>query len=330
MKRKWAVRRVVSCLTVLLLCLCTMAGCRSEKSEGQPPAVVATVEADAVRYYKGTENYAFFVMEKDGVFRLIDHKGEAVTDRSFEEVYFGEAHPHSGRAVLKTWTEDHEAAMITADGRIGDSVTAAFGYAGESVTVVWYQGKAAMIYGDSDGQISEYSAARYKENPPKRCPGTIATAKASVVAVQEVLETVADANYEDVRVATKYSDRYALMDVESGTLITEFVYEYRDAVGFVDGLLAVKKDGHWGYVREDGTAVTPFVYEMISNESGREQLYAPVNGYIVVKKDGKFGLIDTDGNVVIDTQYEDVSQVNGDGYYWFKKGGTWSSAKVSA
>lgn len=328
MKRKQTVRTAVSLVLVLLLCFCTMTACRSAGGV-KVTEVKSGVTADAIRYYKGTENYPFFVMEKDGAFYLIDHNGAKTADRSFEEILFGEAEPYGDRVVLKTWTSESEMAMITADGRIGEEVAGAFGYGGDdSVTPVWYKGHAAVIYNASDGLIGEYSAAAYKENPPTRCPGTVSLTKASVVAVREVLQSRPCETLENAELAVTYSDKYALMDVESGALITEFVYEFADRVGFVDGLLAVKKDGKWGYVREDGTAVTAFAYETVSDESGMEQVYAPVNGYIAVKKDGKFGLIDTDGKTVTEAQYDDVSQVSGDGYFWYKKDGVWSSAKI--
>lgn len=328
MKKRRVVWRAISCAMVLLLCLCTMVACRSEKDDVQAPAVVVAIEADAVRYYKGTENYAFFVMEKDGVFRLIDHKGEAVSEETFTYIGFGEPEPYDTEVKLHTYAAEGAIVTIEADGSLGEQCTGIFGYGGEGVTAVWHRGKAAVTYNDSDGWIGEYSVAEYRKNARRRCPGTVAIGTPKVVAVREVLTVTTDENYEGAEFADEYSDRYALMDVESGRLISDFIYEEHDRVGMVDGLIAVKKDGKWGYVRADGTAATAFVYEMISDQSGREQLYAPVNGYVAVKKDGKFGLIDTDGNVVVGAQYDDITQVNGDGYYWFAKDGTWSSAKV--
>lgn len=63
-----------------------------------------------------------------------------------------------------------------------------------------------------------------------------------------------------------------------------------DAVrGYSDGYAAVKKDGKWNFVSENGSLLTDVWFKSVKDFS---------NGFGVVEKDnGRFGYIDTDGNV---------------------------------
>lgn len=64
---------------------------------------------------------------------------------------------------------------------------------------------------------------------------------------------------------------------ERGTLSYEVAIQpqYEDAAAFSDGLAAVKKDGKWGYIDEDGNTVIPFEYDFACDFS---------EGYAVVAK----------------------------------------------
>jgi len=65
--------------------------------------------------------------------------------------------------------------------------------------------------------------------------------------------------------------------------------EYEETL-FPEGLLAVKRDGKWGYINDQFETVIPFVYKYASNFS---------NGLAAVRKDKKVGYIDKENNVVI-------------------------------
>ncbi len=64
-----------------------------------------------------------------------------------------------------------------------------------------------------------------------------------------------------------------------------------------DGLVAVCKDGKWGFANMEGEIVIKHEYEQARSFS---------NGLAAVCKDGQWGFIEPEGNLVIDYQFADV------------------------
>ena len=56
--------------------------------------------------------------------------------------------------------------------------------------------------------------------------------------------------------------------------------QYEDACNFYKGTAAVKKDGKWGYIDQEGRELTDFVYE---------EARTVIDGKAWVKMDGKWG-----------------------------------------
>ena len=138
-----------------------------------------------------------------------------------------------------------------------------------------------------------------------------------VVAVQKCMQM-------DGYTAVDRQSSYAL--VADGQLVTDFVYE--DAMSFSDGLIAVKQNGKWGYLNEQGKTVVPFQYDSAWNRrpqsefSTTDAAYVPSDGYIAVCKDGKWGYLDTDGNPASDFVFEEARPVY-KGMAWVKQNGLW-------
>lgn len=80
-----------------------------------------------------------------------------------------------------------------------------------------------------------------------------------------------------LKLKQKYSDVY------------DNVWDYKD------GLVAVLKDGKWGYIDSSGKIIIPLQYEDPSQFT---------HGYVDVKQNGKVGLIDKTGKVVVPLQYD--------------------------
>lgn len=139
-----------------------------------------------------------------------------------------------------------------------------------------------------------------------------------VVAVQKCLQMENGATFDN-------QSSYAL--VADGQLMTNFVYE--DAMSFSDGLIAVKQNGKWGYINEQGKTVVPFRYDSAWNRrpmwyehSTTDAAYVPSDGYIAVCKNGKWGYLDTDGNPASDFVFEEARPVY-KGMAWVKQNGLW-------
>ncbi|MEG0168085.1 MAG: WG repeat-containing protein, partial [Ruthenibacterium sp.] len=123
---------------------------------------------------------------------------------------------------------------------------------------------------------------------------------------------------------------------KNGTLLSDTVYE--DYLPFHSGVAAMQLNGKWGYVNEQGVAITDFVYEPLmveevldDNAKGddgkfekveRRHPYSANEGMIPVKRDGLCGVIDIKGKEIIPCKYEDIASVYG-GRVWAKENGKW-------
>lgn len=70
---------------------------------------------------------------------------------------------------------------------------------------------------------------------------------------------------------------------------------YDNVWDYKDGLVAVLKDGKWGYIDTSGRIIVPLQYESPSQFT---------HGYVDVKQNGKVGLIDKTGKVIVPLQYD--------------------------
>lgn len=97
--------------------------------------------------------------------------------------------------------------------------------------------------------------------------------------------------------------KYGLIDT-LGQLAVDAVYD--ELGSFSEGRLAVKRDGVWGFVNDEGLEVIPCRFREVSNFS---------EGLAAVKIGNSWGFIDKQGDVVIDFKYPRVGN--------FKNGLTW-------
>ena len=280
---------------------------------------------DDVRYSKGTVNYRVSVFKKDGKYGLVDFNGKIVVPAQYQSIELSEVDYGSNVTMLRGYKEDWSETVFEADGRVSNVVMNAWGY--ESTCHVYWKDGQVVEWGSGDG-----SATGYREDwhPLYNMLGTIALTPSNIVAVQEMKGYTT--NEWDETVVEVVSEKYALLDYDTKTLLTDFIYEDCSSIGFVEGVLPVKKNGKWGYVNEKGEELTPFVYD--ASEIGEDnrwnpvRMYACTNGYIVVRQGDKWGLIDQYGTTVVEPIYEGISQVADDGLFWIKKDGKWWVAKA--
>ncbi len=97
--------------------------------------------------------------------------------------------------------------------------------------------------------------------------------------------------------------KYGLIDT-LGQVTVNLKY---DKIGaFNEGRLAVKRNGFWGFVNENGVEVIPCRFQRVRN------FY---NGMAVVKLSNKWGVIDKQGDILIDLQYTRLGNFK-DGLAW--------------
>lgn len=114
-------------------------------------------------------------------------------------------------------------------------------------------------------------------------------------------------------------------------LVTDFIYEECGSAS--EGLLAVKENGKWGYVNEEGKTIIPCSYDSswkqytmnfdTNIKDEKDYAYAASGGYVNLVKDGKWELRNLEGDIVIQTGvFEKILPVVNN-KCWVKKDGKW-------
>lgn len=116
-----------------------------------------------------------------------------------------------------------------------------------------------------------------------------------------------------------------------GALVTDF--EYDEMGAWSEGLIAVKKNGKWGYLNEQGETIIPIEYsaswyypEWDNTET--ETVYAASGGYVPLCKDGVWELRNTEGRLIImPGVFEQICPVY-EGKCWVKRNGKWGMIQI--
>ena len=328
MKRMY--RRLCWLLVLALMIGTLLCGCSAEK--GPFKILLDGVEADSIRYTPGTVNYQVSVIERDGKFGLIDFKGNIVLPIEYRDIWLRRPTYDSRERMLFAYTNDGSwtGVFLEADGTVSE-IEDPGGWGEEHSYLVYWNDGIPVVWGDTLGLGgSTFEAYKKMWYPMGNGLGTISIAPATVVPIQK-MQGLTTNEYDEI-VVNVPSEEYALLDFTTGELLTDFIYEECSRVGFVDGVLPVKKDGKWGYVNDNGEEITEFIYDAsgIGGESiwTYTKMYASTNGYTVVRQGDKWGLIDNKGNTVVEPIYDDISQVTNKGLFWIKRDGKWAVAKL--
>lgn len=122
------------------------------------------------------------------------------------------------------------------------------------------------------------------------------------------------------------SSQYGFMD-SHGNIIVEPRY---DDVYLMEGpLIAVQKDGLWGYVDTTGKEVIPLQYTGILPVYDTVKPYPCVDDtYVILRNtDGKFGVLSLEGSQLVPFAYDWIAPYF-DGRVILKKNGKWTAKKI--
>ncbi len=292
-------------------------------------AVEPEIEADDIYYLKETDSkeYPYNEMERQmftdyavikqgDSYGLIDSDGEILGGMDYEEITSG-----YGYYLLTREDPVYESDYMTEMDSYylyGDEILPAVAIAGDA-----YGFKGAFYYCNGlqnifDAYGEEALGPRTWTEPEDAIP---------VKKSDTVLENVTDAGGISMdEWLSSLPGGYGIYCGDSMT--TDFIY---DACGSQsDGLLAVEKDGKWGYADGQGNIVIPVEYDASwtqyvpqNGDTRQDYCYAASEGYVALVKDGVWELRDTEGNLLIDPGvFEEIRPVY-DGKCWVKQNGLW-------
>lgn len=147
---------------------------------------------------------------------------------------------------------------------------------------------------------------------------------------------------------------YVLLDsdAEGEGYSWEIEPQYENAEFFCEQVAAVKIDGKYGFINENGELVVPAIYDSVKFcsfglipaglngewyyiNSSNERILGPFEdaesydyGYAAAKRDGKWGFIDKSGSDATAFVYDEVYSVESDGCAWVRTGDKWEHVIV--
>lgn len=112
-------------------------------------------------------------------------------------------------------------------------------------------------------------------------------------------------------------------------------FDYDNAGAFSDGLIAVEKNGKWGYADEKGKIVIECKFDPVrsaySTALDKTVDFAPscISGYVTVCKKGKYAVLDKSGKIAVPYgRYDYISEITDGRCYVFAEG-KWGIINVS-
>ena len=304
---------------------------QSQSADPQEPGdtagvalAISGIVADNIYYYNCPHSGNYAVYEKDGLLGILDYSGNIVVPAQYLEIYPGYGYNYGYLFATDGNTEyvlEPSGQFREEWGRGGDVPPTIYWY---NNTYVAFTYETGVVYpGDPEDAWMFYPIISQRE-----------WKDGAVLPVQQLAYVI---NEGDWYTPELVDDSYVLLDLNTGKLVSGLTYDDFDKFnGYQDGLLAIKKNGFWGFIDQQGKEVTDFCYEPYRvDDYGygmiEERVFTAENGYIAVKQNGKWGLLDTQGNSILPTIYDGLTQVNKDGYLWLREDDkTWSLYKITA
>ncbi len=293
--------------------------------------VEPTIEADDINYVSMSdyspdyyENDAYrqkysrcAVIEKDGLYGLIDIDGEPVTEIIYDEI------SDVGNPGKDDFDLFYDNVFYLSGGD-----TDAVEVDGEWLFRDWYDETTDewVLRSDSDagsnmGYLFIYDGKLY---------GGMREASSNhpvpVKQADEIPSSTSDLDMEG---------NYAVFS--NGKPATDYIYDLCGS--YSSGLLAVSLDGKWGYINSEGEVVIPIEYDAswtMKDDYNFSHLevkdgpfcYAATDGYVALVKDGVWELRDTGGNLVISPgEFEEIRPVYEE-KCWVKQDGKWGVIQI--
>lgn len=261
--------------------------------------------------------HEYAIVKSQDQYGLIDFDGQLVGEIEYKYItYF------AGRYILESFETNYEPSIrgeistyILKDGQIVP--TGAFDSLANENVFYYCEGLHNVVEA-----FSYANSHDYLKNPSHPIP---------VWQVEQVysLDTFNTA-YQMFEAAGKPYAVYADDDLVTG-------FDYEDVGAWSEGLIAVKKDGKWGYLNKKGDVMIPFEYDsswtlypwgMIENE--KQMAYAASEGYVVLCKGSTWEVRNTEGKLVImPGVFEKICPVY-DGKCWVKKEGKWGVIQLTS
>ena len=292
----------------------------TDSDKNRDPEV--TVTADKVLFLMpGTTPYPYFFLQKDGVWQAMDESGTPVTG-TYNNVFL----THYDGSFLPLLTENgYEGYFLLPDGTLKEGADAGLGFM-TGAEIYWniLTDAPVLICADPDqSRILSYDREEYLsyEEFYFNSEEYAAWAKPNVIPVRAVTGvslSPADEYGWSTATPSYAHERYALFDLKTGTLLTDFVYSEAGDRCDHFGAIPMKKSTGWGYVNLEGREITEFIYENHDTEewSGAHIFRRAANGYIPLKQNGLWGFCDLEGNVLFEPQFEEVTLANTNGVFF--------------
>lgn len=300
-------------------------------------AVRPDIEADNIYYLNSVDawgtpvnmmnkqmekNYGYAVIKKGTSYGLIDMDGNFLDGMEFQKVDTHESRYHV------TYREPHYDAMTGTE-------TTEFSLTEDGLSYVFGHGDVSNLYGGLyfwDGSLKQYYLANGMPEPE---------IPISVCEIPEILNDGSLKFKEHIKESQlveccrNIDRKYALY--AKGSLVTDFIYD--ECGSYSEGLMAVCKDGKWGYVDNYGELIIPIEYDAswkeyvpyknYGNGEPEDFCYAASGGYVVLCRDGKWELRDTKGQKVIQPEiFEKICPVY-NGKCWVRKNGKWGVIQIT-
>ncbi len=275
------------------------------------PENAKTEEDNTIRYTNEGKKHLYAgisMVQKQGKWGLLDYEGKEVVPAEYEEIYTG----YDKQILLfKNGTcyvyKDGELKQTSEEEAYGTDPDAA---------LIWDKKRdaLALIEGDGTGKA------------PYSHDGLYAVRGATPNGSQD--EETGSLTYDNftMNYAVAFGDKR----------LSDFIYEITMSEN--EGLIAVKRNGKWGYVNTEGKEIVPVIYDGVQEErhsvyhnsefdtQKSEMAYVPTCGVIAVQKDGKWGYIDKEGREITGFIFEEARPLY-QNKAWVKEQGKWGVAE---
>lgn len=272
-------------------------------------AVDPLIEADTIMPVLGCSSeddiYSCNVsmIVQDGLAGLVDNNGQIVAQPQFTYILLCSGQLYAGMT-------DGTTHLLNSDYTVNEE--SAHNHSIVTYDYLWDDGKKAVyrIVHDSEG-------TRVEEEP--------------FVLGQNIMIPVISGTSKDYSLENAV---YGLAGSEG--LCTDFIYENTGKVSR-DGMIAVCRDGKWGFCNSSGDEIVPCEYDgtaYISADSSDKVSYvngAPYDyseGFAALKKDGVWGFLDKSGNIAVPFVFEEARPVYGE-KAWVKYQGKWGIISIT-
>ena len=158
-----------------------------------------------------------------------------------------------------------------------------------------------------------------QDTPVTRIP----TMPIPVVRTERIVDTVEQNVF--------FSGPYGIFD--QSQMLTDFLYNQMGS--YSEGLLAVEKDGRWGYINRMGEVIIPIEYDASWTnftswlmDVDRPFAYAASEGFIPLVRDGVWELRTIDNELVIEPGIFEAIRPVHQGRSWVKQDGLWGIIEI--